>query len=84
MESTILGRLETEGWEVARAMVKYVLTYFRSHDPAVLLTPVLVGPIPETMAAAREGVQEAVEIVVARIKRLTDPDLQTGGIPPDS
>jgi hypothetical protein len=83
MESIVLRRLETEGWVVARAMVEYVLTCFRSHAPAVPLTPVLVGPVPEMVAAAREGVQEAVEIVVSRIERLSGPNLQTGGTPPD-
>jgi hypothetical protein len=82
MESTILKRLETEGREVAWAMVEYVLTCFRSHDPAVPLTPVLVGPVPEMVAAAREGVQEAVGIVVSHIERLAKPDLPTGGPPP--
>jgi hypothetical protein len=28
LESTVVGRLETEGQEVARAVVEYVLTYF--------------------------------------------------------
>jgi hypothetical protein len=81
LESTVVGRLETEGQEVARVVVEYVLTYFRSHDPAIPLTPVLVGPIPEMVAAAREGVQEAVEIVAARIEHFIGPDLQTGGPP---
>jgi chromosome segregation ATPase len=81
MESTVLERLETEGQAVARAMVEYVLTCFRSQDPAVPLTPVLVGPVLETVAAAWEGVQEAVGIVVSRIERLADPDLLTEGDP---
>jgi hypothetical protein len=50
MESTVLECLETEGRAVARAMAEYILTCFRSHDPAVLLTPVLVGPVPEMVA----------------------------------
>jgi hypothetical protein len=83
LESTVVGRLETEGQEVARVVVDYVLTCFWSHDPAIPLTPVLVGPVPETVAAAHEGVQEAVEIMAARFKRFTGPDLQTGGPPPD-
>jgi hypothetical protein len=81
MESTVLERLETEGQAVARAMVEYVLTCFQSHNPAVLLTPVLVGPMLETVAAARKGVQEAVGIMVSRIERLADPDLPTEGDP---
>jgi hypothetical protein len=83
MESTVLERLVTEGRVVARAMADYVLTYFRSHDPTVPLTPVLVGPVPEMVAAAREGVQGAVEIVVSRIKRRARPDLPTEATPPD-
>jgi hypothetical protein len=83
MESTALERLETEGRVVARAMVEYVLTCFRSHDLAIPLTLVLVGPVPETVAIAREGVQEAVEIVVSRIKRHARPDLPTEATPPD-
>jgi hypothetical protein len=81
MESTVLERLETEGRAVAQAMVEYVLTCFWSHDPMVPLTPVFVGPMLEMVAAAREGVQEAVGIVVSRIERLADPDLPTEGDP---
>jgi hypothetical protein len=83
LESTVVERLETKGQEVAQAMVEYVLTCFRSHDPTIPLTPVLVGPVPETMATAREGVQEAVEIVAARFECFTGSDLQTRGAPPD-
>jgi hypothetical protein len=64
-------------------VVDYVLTCFWSHDPVIPLTPVLVGLIPEIVATAREGVQEAVEIVAARFERFTGPDLQKGGAPPD-
>jgi hypothetical protein len=56
-------------------MVDHILTCFRSHGPAIPLTPVLEGPIPEAEAAAREGVQEAVEIVASRFKRNMEPDL---------
>jgi hypothetical protein len=83
LESTIVGRLEAEGQELARVVVDYVLTYFRSHDPAISLTPVLVGPVPEVEAAAREGVQEAVEIVAARFEHFIGPDLQKEEAPPD-
>jgi hypothetical protein len=37
-------------------VVDYVLTCFRSHDPAIPLSPVLVGPVPEVVATTREGV----------------------------
>jgi hypothetical protein len=75
LESTLVARLEAEGRELARVVVNYVLTCFRSHDPAISLTPVLEGPVPEAETAAREGVQEVVEIVAARFERSTGPDL---------
>jgi hypothetical protein len=75
LESTLVARLEAEGWELARVVVDYVLTCFRSHDPAISLTPVLEGPVPEEEAAAWEGVQETVEIVAAHFERRTGLDL---------
>jgi hypothetical protein len=56
-------------------VVDHVLTYFRSHDPAISLTPILESPIPEAEAAAREGVQEAVEIVASRFECNMESDL---------
>jgi hypothetical protein len=73
VEASIQELLETEGRAVARGMAEYILTSFRSHDPAVQLTPVLVGPLQATVAAAREGVQEAVDLVAARLRRRPDP-----------
>jgi hypothetical protein len=81
LESIVIGRLETEGLQVARVVVDYILSYFRSHDPTIPLTPVLVGPVPKTVAAAREGVQEAVEIVATHFERSSRPDLQKRGGP---
>jgi hypothetical protein len=63
----ILGaRLEAEGSRLYRAVGDYVLTCFRSHDPAMSLAPVLNGPVAATEDAARESVQDVVETVVAR------------------
>jgi hypothetical protein len=56
-------------------VVDHVLSCFRSHNPAISLTPVPEGPAPEAEAAAREGVQEAVEIVAPRFKRNVELDL---------
>jgi hypothetical protein len=81
LESTVIGHLEIEGQQVARVVVDYVLSCFRSHDPAIPLTPVLVGPVLEMVAAAREGVQEAVEIVATRFERSSRSDLQKRGGP---
>ena len=57
-------------------VVDHVLTGFRSHDPAISLAPILEGPVPEAEAAAREGIQEAVNIVASRFERNMEPDLQ--------
>jgi hypothetical protein len=63
----ILGaRLEAEGSRLCRAVVDYVLTCFRSHDPAMTLVSVLDGLVAATEYAARESVQDAMETVAAR------------------
>jgi hypothetical protein len=69
----VADRLESEGLAVARVAAEHVLTCFRSHDPAASLSPVLLGPLQETAAAAQEGVQEAVDIVVSRLERHPSP-----------
>jgi hypothetical protein len=73
VEAGIQDLLEIEGRVVAREMAEYILTSFRSHDPAIQLTPILVGPLRTTAAAAREGVQEAVDMVAARLRRRPEP-----------
>jgi hypothetical protein len=78
VEASIQELLETEGREVGRGMAEYILTSFRSHDPAIQLTPVLVGPLRATVAAAREGVLEAADMVAARLRRRPDP-AESGG-----
>jgi hypothetical protein len=66
----ILGaRLEAEGGKLCRVVVEYVLTCFRSHDPTISLVPVIDGPVAATEDAAREGVQDVVEMVAARLQR---------------
>jgi hypothetical protein len=66
----ILGaRLEAEGGRLCRAMIEYILTCFRSHDPAISLEPVIAGPVADTEDAAREAVQDAVELVAERFQR---------------
>ena len=78
----ILGaRLEAEGSKLYRAVVDYVLTCFRSHDPAISLAPVIDGPVAATEDAARESVQDAVEMVAARFQRCL---LYTSPSPRDS
>ena len=53
----ILGaRLEAKGGRLYRAVIEYILTCFRSHDPAISLEPVIAGPVADTEDAAREGV----------------------------
>jgi hypothetical protein len=75
LESTLVAHLESEGRELARIVVDHILTCFWSHDPAISLTPVHEGPVPEAEAAAWEGVQEVVEIVASRFERNVEPDL---------
>jgi hypothetical protein len=66
----ILGaRLEAVGGRLCREVIEYVLTCFRSHDPAISLEPVIAGPVAATEDAAREGVQDAVELVAERFQR---------------
>jgi hypothetical protein len=49
----ILGAcLEAEDSKLCRAVVEYVLTCFRSHDPAISLLPVIDGPVAATKDAA--------------------------------
>jgi hypothetical protein len=53
----ILGaRLGAEGSKLCRAVVEYVLTCFRSHDPTISLVPVIAGPVAALEDAARESV----------------------------
>jgi hypothetical protein len=60
----ILGaRLEAKGGKLYRAVIEYVLTCFRSHDPTISLEPVIASLVDDTEDAAREGIQDAVELV---------------------
>ena len=56
-------------------MIEYVLTCFRSHDPTISLEPVIAGPVAATEDAARENVQDAVELVAERFQRDPADDL---------
>ena len=63
----ILGaRLEAEGGRLYWAVIEYILTCFRSHDPAISLEPMIAGPVVDTEDTAREGVQGVVELVAER------------------
>jgi hypothetical protein len=66
----ILGaRLEVEGGRLYRAMIEYILTCFRSHDPTISLELVITGPVANTEDAVREAVQDTVEVVAERFQR---------------
>jgi hypothetical protein len=66
----ILGaHLEAEASKLCRAVVEYVLTCFRSHDPAISLALVIDGPVAAIEDAARESVQDVVETVAACFQR---------------
>jgi hypothetical protein len=72
----ILGaRLEAEGGKLCRGLIEYVLTCFRSHNPTMSLEPVIAGPVAATEDAARESVQDAVELVAERFQRDPADDL---------
>jgi hypothetical protein len=63
----ILGtRLEAEGSRLCRAVIEYILTCFRSHNPTISLEPMLIGPVADTEDAAQEAVQDVVEQVAKR------------------
>ena len=65
----ILGTLlEVEGGRLCRAVVEYILTCFRSHNPAISLEPVIAGPVADTEDAARECVQDFIELVAERFQ----------------
>ena len=66
----ILGaRLEAEGGRLCRAVIEYILMCFQSHDPAISLEPVIAGLVAATEDAAREGIQDTVELVAERFQR---------------
>ena len=69
LEPGMKFRLEAEGGRLCRAVIEYILTCFRSHDPTVSLEPVIAGLMAATEDAAREGVQDAVELVAERFQR---------------
>jgi hypothetical protein len=50
-------------------MIEYILTCFQSHDPAISLVPVIIGPVADTEDTAREGVQDTVEVVAEHFQR---------------
>jgi hypothetical protein len=65
----ILGAcLEAEGGRLYRAVIEYLLTCFRSHDPAISLEPVIARSMADTEDAAREGVQDTMEVVAERFQ----------------
>ena len=66
----ILGtRLEAEGSRLCWAVIEYILTCFRSHDPAISLGPVITGLVADTEDAARGSVQDTVDVVAQRFQR---------------
>jgi actin-related protein len=72
----ILGaRLEAEGGKLCWAVVEYILTCFRSQDAAISLAPVIAGPVAATEDAARESVQDDMELVAERFQRDPIDDL---------
>ena len=69
LDQILISHLEAEGRELCRMVAEYILTYLRSHDPAISLAPVVDGPVAETKASARESMREVVDFVAAYFKR---------------
>ena len=69
LDQVLGARLEAKGDRLCRSAIEYVLTCFRSHDPTVSLGSVIAGPVVDTEDAAREGVQDAVDMVVGCFQR---------------
>jgi hypothetical protein len=69
LEQILGARLEAEGGRLYRAVIEYILTCFRSHNPAISLEPMIAGPVADTEDAAWEGVQDIVDVVAERFQR---------------
>jgi hypothetical protein len=66
----ILGaRLEAEGSRLCRAVIEYILTCFRSHDPVISLEPVIAGPVADVEDAAQGSIQDVVNVVAKRFQQ---------------
>jgi hypothetical protein len=66
----ILGaRLEAEGGRLCWAVIEYILTCFQSHDLTISLELVIASPVADTEDAARQGVQDTLEVVAERFQR---------------
>jgi hypothetical protein len=68
LDQALGARLEAEGGRLCRAVIEYILTCFRSHDPTISLEPMIAGPVADTEDVAREAVQDAVELVAERFQ----------------
>jgi hypothetical protein len=75
LDQILEARLEAEGGKLCREVVEYVLTCFRSHNPAISLAPVIAGPVAATEDVARESVQDTMELVAERFQRNSTDDL---------
>jgi hypothetical protein len=69
LDQILSARLEAEGGRLCQAVIEYILTCFRSHDPTISLEPVIAGLVADTEDVAREGVQDTVEVVAKRFQR---------------
>jgi hypothetical protein len=69
LDQVLGARLEAESGRLCRSAIEYVLMCFQSHDPTFSLGPVIVGPVVDIEDAAREGVQDAMDMVVGRFQR---------------
>jgi hypothetical protein len=75
LDQILEARLEAEGDKLCRAVVEYVLTCFRSHDPSISVAPVIAGPVAATEDATRESIQDTMELVAEHFQRDPAGDL---------
>jgi hypothetical protein len=69
LDQILSARLEAEGSRLWRAVIEYILTCFRSHDPAISLEPVIADPVADVEDAAQGSIQDAVDVVAERFRR---------------
>jgi hypothetical protein len=69
LDQVLGARLEAKGSRLYRAVIEYILSCFRSQDPAISLGSVITGLVADTEDAARGSVQDTVDVVAKRFQR---------------
>ena len=69
LEDAVGKELEDEGRRLIGQVAEHMLACFQSRDPSVSLSPAIEWILEEAEEAARAGIQEAVQVVVARFNQ---------------